>query len=384
MKSASNSGPHAQGPQPETGPGTGNEPKAVERTIEKPKLTSILDDSQAFAGFSRLSVAMVITNPNSDDNPIVYINDAFERTTGYQRSRVIGRNCRFLQGADTDPSAIQMIRSAIEAGENVSVDILNYRATGEAFMNRLLISPIIDDTGKPIYFLGIQKELRDDEKDRSSDTTRRHLDLVCSRVGQDLGLIVASLVGETDGTAPVSDDALKRRLRMLDVLPGRLECLQFVYEEMKLADAQWNRDGIDLGSLLSRISHTIAHNEGRPGVRFVSLVEPLEVNLDTAIRVALITFELVSNAFQHAFDGLDQGYLELRVNRLAAGGLRMTISDDGVGIPRKLNFPSGEFVGGRLVETLLDGLDASLNVVRGAAGTVIMIDVPVGFTDFKG
>ena len=356
----------------------------MERTIEKPKLTSILDDSQAFAGFSRLSVAMVITNPNSDDNPIVYINDAFERTTGYQRSRVIGRNCRFLQGPETDPNALQMIRSGIEAGENVSVDVLNYRATGEAFMNRLLISPIIDGTGKPVYFLGIQKELRDDEKDRSSDATRRHLDLVCSRVGQDLGLIVTSLVGETDGIGPVSDEMMKRRLRMLDVLPRRLECLQFVYEEMKLADAQWNRDGIDLGSLLSRISHTIAHNEGRPGVRFVSLVEPLEVNLDTAIRVALITFELVSNAFQHAFDGLDQGYLELRVNRLAAGGLRMTISDDGVGIPRKLNFPSVESVGGRLVETLLDGLDATLNVVRGAAGTVVMIDVPVGFTDFKG
>ncbi|WP_300587304.1 PAS domain-containing protein [Marivita sp.] len=356
----------------------------MERSVEKPKLTSVLDDSQALAGFSRLSVAMVITNPNSDDNPIVYINDAFERTTGYQRSRVIGRNCRFLQGPDTDPKAVQMIRNAIEAGEDVSVDILNYRATGEAFMNRLLIAPISDGLGKPVYFLGIQKELRDDEKDRASEATRLHLDTVCSRVGQDLGLIVNSLVDNAEADDALSPEARKRQLRMLDVLPRRLECLQFVYEEMKLADQQWNRDGIDLGSLLSRISHTIAHNEGRPGVRFVSLVEPLEVNLDAAIRMALITFELVSNAFQHAFDGLDQGYLELRVNRLAAGGLRMTISDDGVGIPRKMSFPSINSVGGRLVSSLLEGLDGTLNVVRGAAGTVIMIDVPVGFTDFKG
>jgi PAS domain S-box-containing protein len=356
----------------------------VERSVEKPKLTSVLDDSQALAGFSRLSVAMVITNPNSDDNPIVYINDAFERTTGYQRSRVIGRNCRFLQGPDTDPKAVQMIRNAIEAGEDVSVDILNYRATVEAFMNRLLIAPISDGLGKPVYFLGIQKELRDDEKDRASEATRLHLDTVCSRVGQDLGLIVNSLVDNAEADGALSPEARKRQFRMLDVLPRRLECLQFVYEEMKLADEQWNRDGIDLGSLLSRISHTIAHNEGRPGVRFVSLVEPLEVNLDAAIRMALITFELVSNAFQHAFDGLDQGYLELRVNRLAAGGLRMTISDDGVGIPRKMSFPSINSVGGRLVSSLLEGLDGTLNVVRGAAGTVIMIDVPVGFTDFKG
>lgn len=327
---------------------------------------------------------MVITNPNSDDNPIVYINDAFERTTGYQRSRVIGRNCRFLQGPDTDPAAVQKIRNAIEAGEDVAVDILNYRATGEAFMNRLLIAPISDGYGKPVYFLGVQKELRDDEQDRASEATRLHLDTVCSRVNQDLGLIVNSLVDDSESDTQLSSEASKRRLRMLDLLPRRLECLQFVYEEMKLADEQWNRDGVDLGSLLSRISHTIAHNEGRPGVRFVSLIEPLEVNLDTAIRMALITFELVSNAFQHAFDGLDQGYLDLRVNRLAAGGLRMTISDDGVGIPAKMAFPSTDSVGGHLVSSLLEGLDGTLNVVRGAAGTVIMIDVPVGFTDFNG
>jgi two-component sensor histidine kinase len=47
-------------------------------------------------------------------------------------------------------------------------------------------------------------------------------------------------------------------------------------------------------------------------------------------------------------------------------------------------FPSEHSVGGRLVSSLLEGLDGTLNVVRGAAGTVIMIDVPVGFTDFKG
>ncbi|SHH85160.1 PAS domain-containing protein [Marivita hallyeonensis] len=355
----------------------------MERAADKPKLTSVLDDSQALAGFSRLNVAMVISNPQSEDNPIVYVNDAFERTTGYNRAAVIGRNCRFLQGTDTDPEAVRKIRSAIEAGEDVSVDILNYRASGEPFMNRLLIAPILGARGKPVYFLGIQKELRDDEQDQANDSARLHLDTVCSRVSKDLGLIVTSLVGKSDAKPPTTEEERQKFLRTLDVLPRRLECLQFVYEEMQLADEQWNRDGIDLGSLLSRISHTIAHNEGRPGVRFVSLVEPLEVNLDTAIRVALMTFELVSNAFQHAFDGLDQGYLELRVNRLAAGGLRMTIADDGVGIPKKQGFPSSTSVGGRLVSSLLDGLDATLNVARGAAGTVIMIDVPVGFTDIR-
>jgi PAS domain S-box-containing protein len=355
----------------------------VEHVAEKPKLTSVFDDSQALAGFSRLNVAMVISNPHSKDNPIVYVNDAFERITGYQRAAVIGRNCRFLQGPDTDPDSVHMIRSAIEASEDVSVDILNYRSNGEPFMNRLVLAPILDGMDKPVYFLGIQKELRDDEQEQSNNIARLHLDTVYSRVSKDLGLIVSSLVGRNEQDVPKTEEERRQMLRTLDVLPRRLECLQFVYEEMRLADAQRNRGGVDLGSLLSRISHTIAHNEGRPGVRFVSLVDPLEVNLETAIRVALVTFELVSNAFQHAFDGLDHGYLELRVNRLAAGGLRMTIADDGVGIPNKIGFPSQTSVGGRLVSSLLDGLDATLNVARGAAGTVILVDVPVGFTDIR-
>lgn len=355
----------------------------MERIAEKRKLTSVLDDSQALAGFSRLNVSMVISNPQSDDNPIVYVNDAFERTTGYNRASVIGRNCRFLQGADTNPDTVRDIRCAIEAREDISVDILNYRSNGEPFMNRLLLAPILDGRGDPVYFLGLQKELRDEELDTAADTARVHLDTLYSRISKDLGLIVSSLVDQNERDLPKTEEARRQVLRTLDVLPRRLECLQFVYEEMQLADEQSNREGIDLGSLLSRISHTIAHNEGRPGVRFVSLVEPLEVNLETAIRVALVTFELVSNAFQHAFDGLDQGYLELRVNRLAAGGLRMTIADDGVGIPGKMSFPSHVSVGGRLVTALLDGLDATLNIARGAAGTVIMVDVPVGFTDMK-
>jgi len=355
----------------------------MERIAEKRKLTSVLDDSQALAGFSRLNVSMVISNPQSDDNPIVYVNDAFERTTGYNRASVIGRNCRFLQGADTNPDTVRDIRCAIEAREDISVDILNYRSNGEPFMNRLLLAPILDGRGDPVYFLGLQKELRDEELDTAADTARVHLDTLYSRISKDLGLIVSSLVDQNERDLPKTEEARRQVLRTLDVLPRRLECLQFVYEEMQLADEQSNREGTDLGSLLSRISHTIAHNEGRPGVRFVSLVEPLEVNLETAIRVALVTFELVSNAFQHAFDGLDQGYLELRVNRLAAGGLRMTIADDGVGIPGKMSFPSHVSVGGRLVTALLDGLDATLNIVRGAAGTVIMVDVPVGFTDMK-
>ncbi len=76
---------------------------------------------------------MVITDPNQPDNPIVFANEAFQRQTGYSREDIIGRNCRFLQGPETDRVTIDRLRAAIAGGEPITVDLLNYRADGTTF-----------------------------------------------------------------------------------------------------------------------------------------------------------------------------------------------------------------------------------------------------------
>ena len=76
---------------------------------------------------------MVITNPALPDNPIVFANDAFQRLTGYDRDELMGRNCRFLQGSQTDQDTIRRLREAVETGTDISVDILNYRKDGSTF-----------------------------------------------------------------------------------------------------------------------------------------------------------------------------------------------------------------------------------------------------------
>ena len=337
-------------------------------------ISMVLSDSDVLIGFSRLSIAMVITNALLDDNPIIYVNDAFERTTGYNRSSVIGRNCRFLQGERTDKRDVDQIRSAVAQARDVSVDILNYRADGTAFKNRLIIAPIKDDTGKPVYFLGIQKELVPGDRAADNQIEEAHLAMIRSRVEQDLSLILSSL-------SRIEMDNAQALLRQAEALPRRLECLQLVYEEMRLADRRVNDGLVDLGSLVSRIANAIAFHEGRVGIRFNQFVEPIDVNLESATRIALTICEILSNAFRHAFDGMQQGYIELRVTQLAAGGLRVMVSDDGTGLPAGLEWPNKTTMGGQLVTQLLDGLDATINVARGAAGTVVMVDVPVGFTD---
>ena len=332
-------------------------------------LSAVLDDRAALAGFARLSVAMVITNPNAPDNPIVYVNEAFERVTGYNRSSVIGRNCRFLQGQRTRKDDVDRVRAAVENGRDVSGDILNYRASGEPFTNRLVIAPITNDDGKPLYFLGLQKELRDPA--HSHEHLDRSFEVIRSRVQEDLSLILASISHPNPGRSQVDP------VHEIEALPRRLDCLQLVYEELQASELSGGDSQIDFGSLMTRVAANVTYNESRPGIRFSQQLERLHVSLDASVRLSLVLSEALSNAFSHAFDGLDSGYIELRATQLAAGGLRFLIADDGVGIPQNINWPSTTTVGGRLISSLLDGLDATINVVRGAAGTIVMIDVPM-------
>lgn len=336
----------------------------------KRKLSAVMGEEDAIAGFSRVKVAMVLTDPRVEDNPIVYVNAAFERVTGYSRSAVVGRNCRFLQGEKTKKSDVDTLRQAVEDGRDVSVDIQNYRADGRPFMNRLVIAPIMDANGEVMYYLGIQKPLTDSELE--DETVNAQLGAIQSRVQEDLSFVLEGIGEARDDGAPIEFEAMTRRM----------ECLQLVYEAMLQSDSLGARaQGIDLGGLVSRVAASIAYEEGRPGIRYQQSIEGAEVNLEAAVRISLLLSELLFNAFHHAFDRMEEGLIELRVTKLAAGGLRLVVTDDGVGLPSKAIFPDMATIGGRLIATLTDGLDATLTPVRGAAGTVVMLDVPAGIAD---
>ncbi|MDV7145771.1 PAS domain-containing protein [Tropicimonas sp. TH_r6] len=101
-------------------------------------------------------MSVVITNPALPDNPMIYVSEEFEAHTGYEPEEVLGRNCRFLQGPETDPHAIDAIRAALKARTTFTIDILNYRKSGEPFMNRLRIRPLFDENGELTYYVGAQ------------------------------------------------------------------------------------------------------------------------------------------------------------------------------------------------------------------------------------
>ena len=100
--------------------------------------------------------SVVITDPSLPGNPIIFVSDEFEKQTGYPPEEVLGRNCRFLQGPDTDPDSIDAISEALQSEGEITVDILNYRKDGSKFWNRLRIRPLYGENGEVLYYVGAQ------------------------------------------------------------------------------------------------------------------------------------------------------------------------------------------------------------------------------------
>ena len=112
---------------------------------------SVVDDS---------IIGITIADMRKPDAPLIYVNNAFSVITGYSRELAIGYNCRFLQGADTDPAELERIRAALRSGGSYSGELINYRQDGTRFWNRLTLYPIrIGDRDSPDYYVANQVDV---------------------------------------------------------------------------------------------------------------------------------------------------------------------------------------------------------------------------------
>lgn len=119
-------------------------------------------DFEAAVKFSPSGI--VITDNTLPDCPIIFVNQAFIQITGYSAEESVGRNCRFLQGAETSNEAIAALNDAFAKGVPVCVELLNYKKGGETFWNELRISPQFDGDGKLVRFVGIQSDVTERRK----------------------------------------------------------------------------------------------------------------------------------------------------------------------------------------------------------------------------
>ncbi|KAG2622554.1 hypothetical protein PVAP13_3KG000048 [Panicum virgatum] len=104
----------------------------------------------------RIEKNFVITDPRLPDNPIIFASDSFLRLTEYSREEILGRNCRFLQGPETDRGTVKKIRDAIDNQIEVTVQLINYTKSGKKFWNLFHLQPMRDQKGDVQYFIGVQ------------------------------------------------------------------------------------------------------------------------------------------------------------------------------------------------------------------------------------
>lgn len=365
------------------------------RTREPPDAWHMTDDLHAeqgkgdpFAAAIRATrMSMIITDPRKPDNPIVFANDSFLRLTGYGREEVVGRNCRFLQGPDTDPEAIAEVRAAVAGGSDISIDLLNYRKDGSTFWNALYLSPVSNDKGELLFFFASQLDVSDRklsellitaDKERVEEAVRERtreleaaletqtalLHEVDHRVKNNLQMISSLILMQS---RTISDEAVKDTLAtMLE----RIEALSTMHRRLYQSKDVSKFDVSDFARDL--VSDLLAAS-GRPQIISKLELEPIVVPADKATPVALIVNELVTNALKHAFrDEATPGSIGVRMSQ-PDGHLIIEVSDDGVGMDG--NAGDGTF-GMRLIRQLGRQLHADVEWRNASPGTRVLIKMP--------
>jgi PAS domain S-box-containing protein len=336
------------------------------------------------AAFRATRMAMVVTDPQQDDNPIIFANDAFLRLTGYDRDEVTGRNCRFLQGKDTDRSASLKIREAIAAGQDIAIDLLNYRKDGTPFWNALYLSPVsdiegrvkyffasqVDATERKVYEMGMIKLQKEQEQliaEREAALQRSQLLLheVDHRVKNNLQMISAML---TLQSMSIPDLGIKSTLQeMLE----RVDAMGLVHKRLYQSDSITD---FDIAEFTREIANNLVASTGRTDIGLAVKTESVMIKADHAASVALVVNETITNALKHAFPIGTPGDLRVHVT-LNSKSCEISVIDDGPGMPR-VSTQKTSF-GKMLIETLVKQLRATIEWLPAYPGTHVRITLPL-------
>lgn len=288
---------------------------------------------------------MVITNPSLPDNPIVFCNEAFQQLTGYDRDEVLGRNCRFLQGPDTERETVARVRHAIERGTDIAVDLLNYRKDGSTFWNAFYLSPVRDDDGTIRFYFAsqldvterveAQKTIAEQKLAVQREIERRTHDLrvaleektlllheVDHRVKNNLTMIGSLLRLQARS---IADPVITAKL---EAMLERVDALASVHRRLYQSD---DITRFDVGAFAENLVSDVIGASGRADIVLDAQVEPIEIPSNNASAIGLILNEIVTNAVKHGFADGRAGTLTLRATRKGTEAV-IEIADDGPGM----------------------------------------------------
>jgi PAS domain S-box-containing protein len=284
---------------------------------------------------------IVISDMRLPDNPLVFVNDAFCRMTGYSWDEVVGRNCRFLQGEGTDPQTVARLRSAIESSQPVVVTLVNYTKAGRRFHNELHMSPVFGASGKAEFFVGVQHdvtariEAEIHLKELATRLARSNgvLQLFADNAAKDVIDLLQKVLAHSEGILhPQGRPAEPDRAAVRSIHDAALRTKSFLIEILEycsLASVPLQLERVSLGTMLSEIQLC---NLGKPSVHANPADLDFEITCDPALVRRAVT-ELVESAFRSVPPG-EVPNVELRVGREGHERVYFEVADRGTGTAR--------------------------------------------------
>lgn len=302
-------------------------------------------------------MAICLADPTRPHMPVVFVNDAFVELTGYGRDDALGRNCRFLQGPDTDTRTVAKIRAALDKREVVVVEILNYRKDGSRFWNALHLGPIYDDTGRLVYYFGSQWDVSDVRAARADEQNARIMARELSHRVKNVFAVIGGLVTVTGRTRGIESEAIE--------INDRIRALGRAFET--------TLDDAALGSVQLHPAIAAVLGPYDPaGDRIRLAGAPVRVDPSLVTTLGLALDELAADAVKHGALSAADGTVALDWTASPTGGLIVHWSESG---GRDVRHTQGASSLG-IAKALVAAIGGSVVQDRRAEGLSVTIEIP--------
>lgn len=340
----------------------------IEQLLDSPDLAEALDSEHFKQFLDQIPIAIAVSDLSSHEK-IVYANIEFERLSGKNAKQLVGDGWDQIEGHNVEPDT-PSLGHAIVAGEDYLGVFDVPQPDSGAIRVDAWSNQIHDEDGTPAFRLVALVAVAQRNEKSIEDLKRRVddkdvlLQELQHRVRNNLQMITALIRLEARNAS--EDQEVER----FDRLAGRVEALALLYKSL-LDDA--HDEEVDLGIYLGQVASAVMQAHAQEGIRLELKVDTWLVSVNTAMPTGLVVNELLTNALKHAFTGREGGTIKLH-SLVDADSCKVTVADDGVGLPEGVEWPKPGKLSSLIVKSLKQNAKATISV-ESKPGTGMKVDI---------